>query len=190
MNIEKIIEIAKTKVEAHELKEHRNQYTLILNSKDFILELLKELKENQATNFDMLVDITAIDWARTTVSDISDSATNKNSKRFELVYFLYSNENKSRLRIKIPIDENDCKCPTVENIYPSANWYEREVWDMYGIKFEGHSDMRRFYMPEDFFNQKTGEQYHPLRKDFPLTGIPDSLPLPPFPERTKTEVDW
>ena len=177
MNIEKIIEIAKTKIDEIEAKEYRNQYTLILDSKGSIMELLKELKENKETNFDMLVDITAIDWAR-------------NEKRFELIYFLYSTENKSRLRIKIPIEEKDCVCQTAENIYPSANWYEREVWDMYGIKFEGHSDMRRFYMPEDFFNEKTGEQYHPLRKDFPLTGIPDSLPLPPYPERSKVEVEW
>jgi len=61
---------------------------------------------------------------------------------------------------------------------------------MYGIKFDGHSDMRRFYMPEDFFNQETGETYHPLRKDFPLTGIPGSLPLPPFPERLGKEVEF
>jgi len=177
MNIEKIIEIAKTKIDEIEAKKYRNQYTLILDSKGSIMELLKELKENKETNFDMLVDITAIDWAR-------------NEKRFELIYFLYSTENKSRLRIKIPIEEKDCVCQTAENIYTSANWYEREVWDMYGIKFEGHSDMRRFYMPEDFFNEKTGEQYHPLRKDFPLTGIPDSLPLPPYPERSKVEVEW
>jgi NADH-quinone oxidoreductase subunit C len=61
---------------------------------------------------------------------------------------------------------------------------------MYGITFEGHSDMRRFYMPEDYFDPKTGETYHPLRKDFPLTGIPDSLPLPPFPERYGKEVEF
>ncbi|MPN24060.1 NADH-quinone oxidoreductase chain 5 [bioreactor metagenome] len=125
----------------------------------------------------MLIDITAIDWAR-------------KEKRFELVYFLYSSTHKSRIRIKIPVEETDCSASTVENIYPSANWYEREVWDMYGIKFVEHSDMRRFYMPEDFFNEKTGETYHPLRKDFPLTGIPNSLPLPPYPEKSGQEVSW
>jgi NADH-quinone oxidoreductase subunit C len=157
--------------------EHRNQLTLILENKEVIRELLKELKENIQTKFDMLTDITAIDWAR-------------KSKRFELVYFLYSSENKSRLRVKIPIEENNCTCLTIEKIYSSANWYEREVWDMYGIKFDEHSDLRRFYMPEDFQNFQTGEHYHPLRKDFPLMGIPDSLPLPPFPERTGKEIEW
>jgi len=177
MNIEEKIEVEKTKVDEPEIKTYRNQHTIILTNKDSLLELLKQFKEDKRTNFDMLVDITAIDWARS-------------EKRFELVYFLYSTENKYRMRIKVPIEENDCVCPTAENIYPSANWYEREVWDMYGIKFEGHSDMRRFYMPEDFFNQKTGEQYHPLRKDFPLTGIPDSLSLPPYPERNGAEIEW
>jgi len=175
--INRIIEISKSIIGNIEVDEHRNQYTLILNDKNLILNLLKELKENPETNFDVLTDITAIDWART-------------EKRFELVYFLYSFQNKLRLRIKIPIEETDCTCQTAENLYPSANWYEREVWDMYGIKFAGHSDMRRFYMPEDFYNQETGEQYHPLRKDFPLMGIPDSLPLPHYPEKTGNEVKF
>jgi NADH-quinone oxidoreductase subunit C len=177
----KIIQILKKKIEKFDenfqLQEHRNQFTLLLNDKNLILDLLKELKENPETNFDVLLDITAIDWAKT-------------EKRFELVYFLYSFENKFRLRIKIPIEENDCSCETAEKIYPSANWYEREVWDMYGIKFENHSDLRRFYMPEDFYNKETGEQYHPLRKDFPLMGIPDTLPLPHYPEKYNNEVGF
>ena len=61
---------------------------------------------------------------------------------------------------------------------------------MYGIVFDNHPDLRRFYMPEDYFDTKTGETYHPLRKDFPLTGVPDSLPLPPFPERFNKEVEF
>ncbi|MGB9912422.1 MAG: NADH-quinone oxidoreductase subunit C, partial [Candidatus Kapaibacteriota bacterium] len=67
--------------------------------------------------------------------------------------------------------------------YESANWYERETYDMYGIKFENHPDLRRFYMPEDFLDPETGEPLYPLRKDFPLMGIPGALPLPPYPER-------
>ena len=179
--IDKIVEILKEKFvnfnTIFQINEYRNQFTLLLNDKNLILNLLQELKENPETNFDVLIDITAIDWAR-------------NAKRFELVYFLYSFENKFRLRIKIPIEENNCICETAEKIYPSANWYEREVWDMYGIKFENHSDFRRFYMPEDFYNKETGEQYHPLRKDFPLMGIPDSLPLPHYPEKYKNEVGF
>ena len=156
---------------------HHNQHTIVLTKKEALLQLLQAIKTNPETNFDMLLDITAIDW-------------NTPEKRFEIVYFLYSNTNKTRIRFKAPIEENNCNIPTVEDIYPSANWYEREVWDMYGIHFNNHSDMRRFYMPEDYLNPKTGETYHPLRKDFPLTGIPDSLPLPPFPERFGKEVEF
>jgi NADH-quinone oxidoreductase subunit C len=168
-NISKIFEKIGVKFE---IREHSNQYSFMLDGKEKILDLLKELRDNELAKFDMLIDITAIDWAR-------------EAQRFELVYFLYSSINNCRIRINVPFEENDCICPTAEGIYLSANWYEREVWDMYGIKFSGHSDMRRFYMPEDFYNKGTGELYHPLRKDFPLTGIPDTLPLPPYPERDK-----
>ena len=167
-----ILEIAKKVENNVRIAEHRNQYTL-LSDKNNILKLLQAMKDE--ASFDMLIDITAIDW-------------NKKENRFDIIYFLYSNKNKNRIRIKTFIDEKNCNMHTAEKIYPSANWYEREVWDMYGIKFEGHSDMRRFYMPEDFFDKKTGETYHPLRKDFPLMGIPDSLPLPPYPEMFGDEV--
>jgi NADH-quinone oxidoreductase subunit C len=118
----------------------------------------------------MLTDITAIDWLR-------------RQKRFEVVYFLYSNKHKMRIRLKVPVEEKDCECPTVTDVWQSANWYERETYDMYGIKFLGHPNLRRFYMPEDFNDPETGEPLYPLRKDFPLMGIPGSLPLPPYPER-------
>ena len=173
MKLNNILEIAK-KIEMDiQILEYHNQYTLILNDKNKITNLLQVLKTEAC--FDMLIDITAIDW-------------NKNMNRFDVVYFLYSTKNKNRLRIKTFVDEKDCYIHTTENIYPSANWYEREVWDMYGIRFNNHSDMRRFYMPEDFFDKKTGQTYHPLRKDFPLAGIQDSLPLPPFPEMFENEV--
>jgi NADH-quinone oxidoreductase subunit C len=173
MDINYILEISKKIENNIQLIEHHNQYTFILNDNNKILNLLQTMKTE--ADFDMLIDITAIDW-------------NKNVNRFDIVYFLYSNKNKNRIRIKTFIDEKKCSIHTAENIYPSANWYEREIWDMYGIKFEEHSDMRRFYMPEDFFDKKTGKTYHPLRKDFPLTGIQDSLPLPPYPEMFENEV--
>jgi len=175
MEINNILEIAKKIENNIQLVKHRNQYTLILNDKNKILDLLQIMKVE--ANFDMLIDITAIDW-------------NRNENRFDIVYFLYSNKNKNRIRIKTFIDEKDCYIHSTEKIYPSANWYEREVWDMYGIKFYEHSDMRRFYMPEDFFDKKTGQTYHPLRKDFPLMGISDSLPLPPYPEMFGNEVKF
>ncbi|MDR0927488.1 MAG: NADH-quinone oxidoreductase subunit C [Ignavibacteria bacterium] len=175
MDINKILAVAKDIDPTASLIEYREQWTLVLTDKASIVPLLDALKSGGY--FDMLTDITAIDWAT-------------KQPRFELVYFLCSVPNKDMLRISVPIEEDACSCQTAEGVYPSANWYEREVWDMYGITFDGHSDMRRFYMPEDFFNAETGEQYHPLRKDFPLTGIPDSLPLPPFPEKTGIVVEY
>ena len=136
-----------------------------------LAETAKELKENMETQFDMLLDITAIDWY------------DKRKIRFEIVYFLYSNPNKARVRLKVQVPENNPVCPSLTDIWESANWYERETWDMYGIKFKGHPGLRRFYMPEDFNDPETGEKLHPLKKDFPLMGIPGSLPLPPYPER-------
>jgi NADH-quinone oxidoreductase subunit C len=108
--------------------------------------------------FLLCLDITAIDWA-------------KRKNRFTVVYHIYSFKNNFRLRLKADIDESDCAIDTVSSVWKGANWQERETYDMYGIKFNNHPDLRRMYMPEDF-------EYHPLRKDFPLMGIPESIPLP------------
>lgn len=164
---EPILSIVNEISENIETYEHRDQLTLIVQQ-DEIEKIAISLRDSDL-KFDMLLDITAIDRMRP-------------KKRFEVVYFLYSNTIKERLRLKLLIDENETP-PTLSNIWESANWYERETYDMYGIKFKDHPNLRRFYMPEDFKDPDTGEKLHPLRKDFPLTGIPDSLPLPPFPER-------
>lgn len=93
-------------------------------------------------------------------------------ERYEVFYNLVSVKDKKRIRIKVRVEEDDMTVPSVTGIYRAADWNERECWDMFGIRFEGHPDLRRMYMPEDF-------EYHPLRKEFPLLGIPGSLPLPP-----------
>jgi NADH-quinone oxidoreductase subunit C len=80
-------------------------------------------------------------------------------------------KNNFRLRLKADVDESDCSIETVTSVWRSANFQERETYDMYGIKFNNHPDLRRMYMPEEF-------EYHPLRKEFPLMGIPGSIPLP------------
>jgi NADH-quinone oxidoreductase subunit C len=166
---EAILSVAKAICHDLETYEHRDQLSLIV-SKDCINGLCYELKNNPETSFDMLTDITAIDWYR-------------RKNRFEVVYFLYSNKYKMRLRLKVPVEEKECECPTVTDVWQSANWYERETYDMYGVKFLGHPNLRRFYMPEDYVDPETGDPIYPLRKDFPLMGIPGSLPLPPYPER-------
>ena len=83
--------------------------------------------------------------------------------RFAIVYQLYSLIHNHRLRVKLHLDEEDARIPTVEGIWTTANWLEREIFDMFGVVFEGHTDLRRILMPADYDG-------HPLRKDFPIKG--------------------
>jgi NADH-quinone oxidoreductase subunit C len=99
--------------------------------------------------FEMLMDITAVDYW----PDVEN--------RFHVIYQLYSLQHNFRLTLRVSIDGRDPRLATLEKLYPSANWYEREVWDMFGIRFTGHSDPRRILMPSDWSG-------HPLRKDYPL----------------------
>lgn len=94
------------------------------------------------------------------------------SGRFEVFYNLVNVDEGKRIRLKVRLEEDHAVVPSVMSVFPAANWNERECYDMMGIRFEGHEDLRRMYMPEDF-------AYHPQRKEFPLLGIPGSLPLPP-----------
>ena len=116
------------------------------------------LKSDADLAFDMLVDVCGVDRYRP-------------EGRFEVLYNLYSLTNRWYVRLKVVVDEENPVVPTLSGVWSSANWYERETFDMFGIRFSGHPDLRRMYMPEEF-------EYYPLRKDFPLMGIPDSIPLP------------
>jgi NADH-quinone oxidoreductase subunit C len=135
--------------------EFRGDLALIVDSAK-IVDICTFLKEDADLQFDMCKDVTAIDWA-------------KRKNRFTVVYHIYSLKNKFGLRLKADIENETID--SVTKVWSSANWYERETFDMYGIKFNNHPDLRRVYMPEEF-------EYHPLRKEFPLLGIPGSLPLP------------
>ncbi len=137
--------------------EYRGDLSIKLK-KTQILNVCKFLKEDADMAFSLCEDVTAVDWA-------------KRTDRFSVIYIIFSMKNKFRLRLKTDVDESDITVDSVTSVWKSSNWAEREVYDMYGIKFNNHPDPRRMYMPEDF-------EYHPLRKDFPLTGIPGSLPLP------------
>jgi NADH-quinone oxidoreductase subunit C len=145
--------------------EHHGDTTFVINRNDLI-EAGNELKSNPRTQFSLLIDITAIDQYR-------------RKERFEVVYILYALEFDTRIRLKVALDDYDePHCPSFTEVYENANWYERETFDMYGIVFDGHPDLRRFYMPEDFVDPETGEALYPLRKDFPVMGVPGSLPMP------------
>ena len=114
-----------------------------------LINVIIFLKSNQETKFKQLIDITAVDFP-------------EDKKRFKIVYLLLSHENNSRLIIEYSINENEV-IPSVTSIFPSANWMEREVFDMYGIKFKDHPDLRRILTDYEF-------EGYPLRKDFPMTG--------------------
>lgn len=144
--------------------EHHGDLTLVV-PRESIIDVLTELRDNPTTSFDMLVDVTAIDRAQ-------------GPDRFEVYYFLSSLPNNARVRVMAKVREDNPHIPTAVDVWESANWYERETYDMYGVVFDGHPDLRRFYMPEDFMDTD-GTPLYPLRKDFPLMGIPGSLPLPP-----------
>jgi NADH-quinone oxidoreductase subunit C len=121
-----------------------------------------------AYGFNFLSDITATDyWPEANSSSHPANSSSRPLTRFQVIYtFTSIPENASnkpylRLSIRVPIKEDAPQVPTVESVYPCANWFEREIWDMFGIVFEGHSDLRRLLMPRDW-------EGHPLRKDYPL----------------------
>ena len=135
-----------TKIKSSKIKH--NQLYLNIDSDD-LLEVILFLKNNEETRFRQLIDITAVDYP-------------EKDKRFKLVYLLLSHEFNQRILIDLYINENEV-VSTLTSIFPAANWMEREVFDMYGVKFKDHPDLRRILTDYGF-------EGHPLRKDFPLTG--------------------
>ena len=119
-----------------------------------ITESLRFCRDDPELRFEMLMDLTAVDYLK--------FPGREDGPRFEVVYHLYSVSHNHRLRIKAVLEEDDAVIPTVVHLWPIANWFEREVWDMFGIRFEGHPDLRRLLMYDEF-------QGHPLRKDYPVT---------------------
>ena len=110
-------------------------------------------RDDADLGFDVLMDLTAVDYHK--------YPGREDGPRFEVVYHLYSLGGNHRLRIKVRVDEDDAVVPTAVPLWPIADWFEREVWDMFGVRFEGHPDLRRLLMYEEFVG-------HPLRKDYPI----------------------
>jgi NADH-quinone oxidoreductase subunit C len=140
-----------------EANEFRGELTIVV-PKERIVEVCRFMKDDEELAFDLLADLCGIDMY-----------TPEN--RFGVIYNLYSLKTKHRIRLKTFTGEDHPNVPTVTGVWGTANWHERETYDMFGIIFDGHPDLRRIYMPDEF-------EYHPLRKDFPLMGIPGSLDLP------------
>ncbi|MEI6046739.1 MAG: NADH-quinone oxidoreductase subunit C [Chloroflexota bacterium] len=123
-----------------------------------VVEILRYLRDVE--RFTMLEDVTAIDWY-------------PKEPRFQVVYNLLSIERQKVIRIKVDLPAQNPTIATVTNLWPGANWYEREVFDLFGINFEGHPDLRRIELPEDWDG-------HPLRRDYPVTG----------PRRANLPANW
>jgi NADH-quinone oxidoreductase subunit C len=146
-NLEKIINSELTsKIIRSDIKHNQILITIDENN---LIEVLLFLKTNTVTKFKQLIEVTAVDYP-------------EKEQRFRMVYLLLSHENNSRILIDYFIKENKI-VPSITNIFPSANWMEREVFDMYGIEFKDHPDLRRILTDYNF-------EGYPLRKDFPLTG--------------------
>jgi len=123
--------------------------TLVIQ-REQIQEVCRFLRDDPELGFTYLSDLCGVDyWDR--------------DPRFEVVYHLYALSRRLRVRLKVGVPADSCSLPSVVSVWPSANWFEREIYDMYGITFGAHPDLRRILTPDGF-------EGHPLRKDFPLRG--------------------
>lgn len=119
--------------------------TVVLK-RDRLREVITLLRDDPQTKMNFLRAITCVDYHR-------------RQPRFEVVYILYSMDHKHMLTLRVVVDEDDCRLPSIHDLYGIAAWTEREVWDMYGVRFDGHPDLRRVLLYEEF-------EGHPLRKDY------------------------
>ena len=132
-----------------EVREFRDETTVVVAA-ERIHEVCVLLRHDPELSFSMLIDVTAADYVQ-------------QRHAFAVVYHLYSLTTNTRLRLKADVPADAPRLRSVADVWPAADWHERETYDMFGIEFEGHPDLRRILMDEDY-------EYHPLRKDFPLHG--------------------
>ncbi|MFQ5682699.1 MAG: NADH-quinone oxidoreductase subunit C [Candidatus Binatia bacterium] len=130
---------------------------VIVIPKEEMGEIFRTLREDPNLKFNFLTDLTAVDFL------------GKKKPRFEIVYHLYSLSNKFRLRVKIPVAEEEPIVASLTSLWKGADWLEREVWDMFGIRFLAHPDLKRILLYEEF-------QGHPLRKDYPVNQCQPLVP--------------
>ena len=151
LNLQSIEKIVNSEL-APKIKSSKieNDELLVEINEDDLKEVIQFFKANEKCKFKQLIDIAGVDYP-------------DQEKRFHIIYLLLSHEHNLRIKILIQLEENQ-SIDTITKIFPSANWMEREVFDMYGIKFKSHPDLRRILTDYGF-------KGHPLRKDFPLTGF-------------------
>ncbi|MGB8656711.1 MAG: NADH-quinone oxidoreductase subunit C [Candidatus Zixiibacteriota bacterium] len=130
-----------------DIAEFRNDLTIVVKKED-ILPICTFLRDDPQLSFSFLSDLCGVDYLG-------------RRWRFEVVYHLYSLDKNHRVRLKVRVEEGE-QVPSISSVWNNADWFEREVFDMFGVRFDSHPDLRRIIMPEDWVG-------HPLRKDFPLT---------------------
>ena len=135
-----------------ETHDYRGDHTAVVE-RARVRDVLKLCRDTAALGFDVLMDLTAVDYSR--------FPGREDGPRFEVVYHLYSILHNHRVRVKVRVDEDDAVVPTAVELWPIADWLEREVWDMFGVRFAGHPNLRRLLMYEEFVG-------HALRKDYPI----------------------
>jgi NADH-quinone oxidoreductase subunit C len=133
-----------------EIVEALGEITVVVK-REHLVDLMTYLRREPRFDFNFLSDVGGV--------DLGEFA----SPRFAVVYHLYSHAHNHRLRVKVYLEEDDARVPTVTGVWQAANWMEREVYDLFGVEFENHPDPRRILMPADY-------EGHPLRKDFPVKG--------------------
>jgi NADH-quinone oxidoreductase subunit C len=159
---------------------YRGDATVVLR-REFLLDVARFLKEAPALQMNFLMDLTAVDYSAfgkrpapaffassgvavkpsTQIPDEEPWPGPSEDARFTVVYHFYSMARKHRLRLVVPVEEDDPEVESLASLWPAANWLEREVWDMFGITFRGHPDLKRILMYDGF-------EGHPLRKDYPV----------------------
>lgn len=155
MSVQAVVEKLQEKFAGavQEVTEFRGETTVVVN-KDNIVAICTWLKQEQG--FNLLTDLCGVDYL------------GQKAQRFMVVYNIYNIKTHERLRVKAPVAENDARIDTVSGVWGTANWHERECWDLMGISFNNHPDLRRILLAADWVG-------HPLRKDYPLQG-PDRDP--------------
>ena len=147
--------------------------TLVI-ARQRLIDVVTFLKNDSELQFNMPVDCTVVDWFE------------RKTPRFEVVYAFYSHPKKHRIRVKVPVgDGDDCWCPSLTPMYRGMDWHEREAWDMYGVRFDGHPNLKRILMYEEFVG-------FPLRKDYPIDKrqpLIDMIPVREVPTQRNPPID-